>query len=82
MSWADAKKEARRWVDSLNLPTKSMRGKQIDLNARTAGLAHYEAKYRTMIIRAAKRLLYSRGVTALIDEPQPLGQDPEAETEA
>ena len=81
MSWAGAKKDARRWVDSLNLPTKSVPGKQIDLNEQAKSLLRYDAKYRTIIIRAAKRLLCSRSVNALIDEPKPLGQDPEMQEE-
>ena len=72
MSWAGAKKEARRWVDGLNLPTRTLKGKTVDLNAQAATL-RFEAKFRTMVIRAAKRLLEDRGVIALIDEPKPLG---------
>lgn len=61
-------------MDSLNIPTKSLKGKGVDLTDRIDGLArlHPEPKYRTMVIRAAKRLLQSRGVAATIPEPQPL----------
>lgn len=65
-------------MDSLNLPTKKLRGQRLDLNAQAAGL-RFEAKFRTMVIRAAKRLLQERGVEAVIDEPRPLGRDPEGD---
>ena len=76
MSWRSAKKEAQRWLDTLNLQTKALRGQRIDLNAQAASL-RFEAKFRTMVIRAAKRILEERGVFAVIDEPKPLGRDPE-----
>lgn len=73
MSWQSARKEAQRWLDTLNLPTKQMRGQTINLSAQAANLRG-EAKYVAMIIRAAKRILESRGVVAIIDEPKPLGR--------
>ena len=76
MSWQQARKDAQRWLDTLNLPTKSMRGQTINLNAQAASLRG-EAKYVVMIIRAAKRILRGRGVEAIIDEPRPLGMFPE-----
>ena len=80
MSWERAKKEARSWVDGLNLPTRRLRGQKIDLNEQAKTL-RFEAKFRTMVIRAAKRLLFNRGVMAEIDEPTPLGQFPEEEAQ-
>ena len=76
MSWERAQKDARRWVDSLNLPTRSLKGQTLDLTAQAEVLAktYLEPKYRTMVIRAAKRLLTTRKVTANIPEPEPLGK--------
>ena len=76
MSWQEARKAAQLWLDTLNLPTRQMRGQRIDLNPQAAKLRH-EAKFRAMVIRAAKRILKARGVEAIIDEPKPLGRAPE-----
>lgn len=67
MSWERAKKEAQRWVDGLNLPTRSLRGQTVDLSEQAKSLK-FEAKFRIMVIRAAKRLLETRGITAVIPE--------------
>jgi hypothetical protein len=67
MSWEQAKKDAQRWVDGLNLPTKKMRGETIDLTEQAKTLKH-EPHYRAMVLDAAKRLLHKRGVTARISE--------------
>ena len=67
MSWERAKREAQRWVDGLNLPTKSMQGQTVDLTEQARSL-NFEPKFRVMVIRAAKRLLTSRGVTPVIPE--------------
>ncbi len=74
MSWERAQKEARRWVDSLNLPTKSLKGKTVDLTTQAQALARTfpEPKFRVMVIRAAVRLLRTRGVEATIPEPEAL----------
>lgn len=69
MSWERARKEAQRWVDGLNLPTKSLRDQNIDLNERAKAL-RFEPKFKLMVIRAAKRLLQSRGVRAEIEEQE------------
>ncbi len=69
MSWKRAQQEAQRWVDGLNLPTKSMQGQSIDLNEQAKAL-RFEAKFKLMVIRAAKRLLQSRGVRAEIEEQE------------
>ncbi len=76
MSWQRARKEAQRWIDTLNLATRQMKGQKIDLNTRAADL-RMEPKFRAMVIRAAKRILKARGIEALIDEPKPLGQFPD-----
>ena len=60
-------------MDTLNLPTKKLKGQTIDLNEQAKTL-RFEAKFRAMVIRAAKRILDRRGVVALIDEPRPLGR--------
>ena len=51
----------------------------MDLSAQTEALAwtYQEPKYRTMVIRAAIRLLRTRGIEAAISEPQPPAE-PEA----
>ncbi len=67
MSWERAKKEAQRWVDGLNLPTKSMQGQTVDLPEQARGLT-FEPKFRLMVVRAARRLLVSRGVNPVIPE--------------
>ena len=64
MSWERAKKEARCWVDGLNLPTDMLRGKSIDLSDQAKALK-FEPKFRVMVIRAARRLLRSRDVHAV-----------------
>ena len=78
MSWQEARDAAQRWLDPLNLPTKSMRGQRIDLNKHAAKLRH-DPKFRAMVIRAAIRILKAKGIEAIIDEPKPLGQPPELE---
>lgn len=65
MSWDSAKRDAQRWVDNLNLPTRSMQGQTVDLTAQSKTLRG-EPKYRAMVIDAARRLLKTRGVTAHI----------------
>ncbi len=73
MSWQAARKEAQRWLDTLNLQTRSLKGQKINLSEQAKGLRG-EAKFIAMIIRAAKRLLFKRGIVAEIDEPKPLGR--------
>ena len=51
----------------MNLPTKSMQGKTVDLTEQARALT-FEPKFRVMVIRAAKRLLTSRGVNPVIPE--------------
>ena len=70
MSWDDAQREARRWIDGLNIPSKSLQGKSINLSMEAAELK-FEPKFRTMVIRAARRLLKSRGIDSYIPEPKP-----------
>ena len=68
-------------MDSLNLSTKSLKGKSVNLADHPGLLAlaktFPEPKYRTMVIRAAVRLLTTRGVTATIPEPEPPGNSPD-----
>ena len=54
VSWERAQKEARRWVDGLNLPTRSMQGQSVDLSAQARKLA-FEPRFKVMVIRAATR---------------------------
>ena len=73
LSWDRAQTAARRWVDSLNIATRSLKGQTVDLTPQAPALAklYPEPKFRTMVIRAAVRLLRTRGVEATIPEPNP-----------
>ena len=70
MSWADAQKEARRWIDSLNIPTRSLKGKSINLTEQVKKLKH-EPVYKRMVTQAAQRLLKTRGVEMIVDKEEP-----------
>lgn len=63
MSWQRAQKEARRWIDSLNL--RAARGRLIDLREPAAALP-FTGQFRQMVLRAAARLLKTRGANALL----------------
>ena len=66
-------------MDGLNLPTKSLKGKSVDLTVQAKALAEMlpEPKFRVMVIRAAVRLLRSRDVEPIIPKPEPLSKPPE-----
>jgi hypothetical protein len=67
MSWNIAKKEARHWIDSLNL--QNISGRLIDLREPAQSL-RFSGHFRLMVLRAAERLLKTRGAVALLpDEP-------------
>lgn len=65
VSWKDAQKEARHWIDSLNL--QNVKGRLIDLREPAKKLT-FKGHFRTMVLRAAERLLVSRGATALLPD--------------
>ncbi len=69
MSNAHAQRDALRWIDSLNIPTRSLQGKSVNLTIQAQALKH-EPKYKAMVIQAARRLLRTRGVTMIIDKPE------------
>lgn len=62
-------------MDSLNVPTKSLQGKSIDLTEQAKAL-NFEPKFRAMVIQAARRLLKSRGVQAIISSPKSIAPEP------
>jgi len=68
MNWSIAKKEARNWIDNLNL--QNVRGRLIDLR-EPAKMLRFSGHSRLMVVRAAERLLKTRGAAALLpDEPE------------
>jgi hypothetical protein len=67
VSWDRAQTEARRWIDGLNLPTKSLKGKSINLTEQAKTLKH-DPKYKAMVLEAASRLLRTRGVEMIVDK--------------
>lgn len=67
MSWTKAQKEARRWIDSLNI--QSPKGRLIDLREPAAKLT-FQGQFRKMVLQAAERLLKSRGATAILPDEE------------
>lgn len=65
MSWKEAQKEARNWIDSLHL--QNVKGRLIDLREPAKQL-RFRGQFRLMVFRAAKRILADRGATALLPE--------------
>lgn len=65
VSWKDAQREARHWIDSLNL--QKVKGRLIDLREPAKKL-QFQGHFRTMVLRAAERLLVTRGATAILPE--------------
>lgn len=66
MSWKIAKKEARHWIDSLNLQNVS--GRLIDLREPAKALPFSSDHFRKMVFRAAERLLKTRRATAILPD--------------
>lgn len=60
MSWAKAKRDAEKWLDALHLP--KVKGTAVDLSDKGATL-QADGLYREMILKAARRILVSRGAT-------------------
>lgn len=65
MSWHIAKKEARHWIDSQNL--HDVRGRLIDLREAAHSL-RFQGHFRLMVLRAAERLLKTRGAVAILPD--------------
>lgn len=65
MSWKDAQKDAKRWVDSLNLPSNTKGF--LDLTEQGKTIRH-APEYRTMVVRAARRILRKRGIECHLPE--------------
>jgi hypothetical protein len=65
MSWQKAQREARHWIDSLNL--QNVKGRLIDLREPASQL-HFQGQFRVMVLRAAERLLVSRGATPILPD--------------
>jgi len=65
MSWKEAQREAKRWIDGLNL--QNIKGRLIDLREPAKSL-RFRGKFRSMVLRAAKRIIADRGATAVLPE--------------
>ena len=65
MSWAKAKGEADRWLQSLQLG--KLKGQSVDLREPAKTLA-FEGKFRTMVLQAAARQLKASGATAILPD--------------
>ena len=74
MSWQNARKDAQRWLDTLQLQTSSLKGQKINLTEQAKSLRG-EPKYIAMIVEAARRILYRRGIVAEIKGPAPVGKE-------
>lgn len=75
MSWQNAKEEARRWTDRLQLP-RAMKNQAFDLSAASRGKIplRFEGVYRLMILRAAKRVLAAREINGFLDDVDTAGE--------
>ncbi len=73
MSWQGARKDAQQWLDTLQLPTNKLKGQTIDLTEQAKALRG-EPRYVAMILKAAKRLLFKRGVIAVFENPNPVAK--------
>ncbi len=65
MSWKDAQREARHWIDGMNI--ENPQGRLIDLRGSAKKLT-FQGHFRLMVLRAAERLLVKRGATAILPE--------------
>lgn len=61
MSWQNAKREAQKWVDRLELP-QNLQGKVIYIYELAEKLP-FDGKFRDMVVRASMRILKFRGAT-------------------
>jgi len=67
MSWKKAHEEAARLIDRLQLRNDRIKGTTIDLRPY-AHLVRQEGQFRTMVFRAAGRILKSRGAESILPE--------------
>jgi hypothetical protein len=65
MIWDDAQREAKRWIDGLNL--QRLDGTVVDLRLQSHALP-FQGHFRLMVFKAAKRLLKARGAEAILPE--------------
>jgi hypothetical protein len=65
VSWKDAQREARHWIDSLNL--RDFKGTLVDLREPAKQLT-FQGHFRVMVLRAAERLLKTRGAAARLPD--------------
>lgn len=63
MSWDDAQREAKRWIDGLNL--QNVKGTLVDLREPAQAL-RFRGRFRAMVFQAAKRLLKKRGAAVIL----------------
>ena len=67
MSWAEAQKEAEKWLRESGLPAGKIKGEYYDLHEKTATLPT-NTGYRAMVLRAAKRIAEKRGARVWLPE--------------
>jgi hypothetical protein len=65
VSWDDAQKEAKRWIDGLNL--QNVKGTLVDLRVPAEQL-RFQGHFRVMVFQAAKRLLKKRGAAVILPD--------------
>lgn len=73
MSWQGARKDAQRWLDTLQLQTGKLKGQKIDLTVQARSLRG-EPHYVAMILKAAKRILFKRGIVAEFEAQPSVGK--------
>jgi hypothetical protein len=59
MSWAEAQKEAERWLIEGGVPLGKIKGQYFDLHDKVETLPE-NTGYRLMVLRAAKRIMAKR----------------------
>ncbi len=68
MSWAQAQREAEKWLAASGVPQhQGIKGRYFDLHEKGAGIIQ-EGQFRTMILRAADRSIKKRGATAWLPD--------------
>jgi len=68
MSWAQAQREAEKWLLASGVPAhQGIKGKYFDLHERGGDIIQ-EGQFRTMILRAAERIIKKRGATAWLPD--------------
>jgi hypothetical protein len=68
MSWAQAQREAEKWLAACEVPQhQGVKGQYFDLHEK-GGLIIQEGQFRTMILRAAERIMKKRGAKVWFPE--------------